>query len=30
MSLDKWDPFQDLEDVSSRLNRIFGRFATRG
>jgi HSP20 family protein len=25
MNLIKWDPFRELEDVSSRLNRIFGR-----
>ena len=25
MNLVKWDPFRELEDVSSRLNRIFGR-----
>jgi HSP20 family molecular chaperone IbpA len=25
MNLIKWDPFRELEDVSSRLNRIFVR-----
>jgi HSP20 family protein len=25
MNLVKWDPFRELEDMSSRLNRIFGR-----
>lgn len=25
MSLVQWDPFRDLEDVSDRLNRVFGR-----
>jgi len=25
MNLTKWDPFRELEDVSQRLNRIFGR-----
>lgn len=25
MNLVKWDPFKELEDVSNRLNRIFGR-----
>ncbi|BCK88110.1 spore protein SP21 [Sideroxyarcus emersonii] len=25
MNLIKWDPFRELEDVSSRLNRMFGR-----
>jgi HSP20 family protein len=25
MSLMKWDPFKELEDVSARLNRFFGR-----
>lgn len=29
MNLVKWDPFRELEDVSARLNRIFGRTATR-
>ena len=24
MSITRWDPFRELEDVSSRLNRIFG------
>lgn len=30
MNLIKWDPFRELEDVSDRLNRIFGRPALRG
>jgi len=25
MNLVKWDPFKELEDVSTRLNRLFGR-----
>jgi len=25
MSLVRWDPFRELEDVSERLNRVFGR-----
>ncbi len=25
MNLIKWDPFRELEEMSSRLNRIFGR-----
>jgi HSP20 family protein len=29
MNLIKWDPFRELEDVSSRLNRIFGRTPVR-
>lgn len=29
MNLVKWDPFREMEDVSSRLNRIFGRVPTR-
>lgn len=29
MNLVKWDPFRELEDVSTRLNRIFGRSAAR-
>lgn len=29
MNLVKWDPFRELEDVSNRLNRIFGRSAAR-
>lgn len=29
MNLIKWDPFRDLEDVSTRLNRIFGRSLAR-
>ncbi len=31
MSLVKWDPFRELEEVSDRLNRLFGRpLARRG
>jgi HSP20 family protein len=29
MNLIKWDPFTELEDVSNRLNRIFGRVPAR-
>ena len=29
MSLVKWDPFVELEDVSKQLNRIFGKFPAR-
>lgn len=29
MNLVKWDPFRELEDVSSRLNRMFGRASLR-
>lgn len=29
MNLVKWDPFKELEDVSSRLNRIFARPSLR-
>ena len=29
MSLVKWDPFKELEDVSNRLNRVFGRVTAR-
>jgi len=29
MNLVKWDPFKELEDVSNRLNRIFGRTPAR-
>ncbi len=25
MNLVKWDPFRELEDMSNRLNRVFGR-----
>jgi HSP20 family protein len=25
MNLMKWDPFRELEDMSNRLNRVFGR-----
>lgn len=28
MSITRWDPFRELEDVSSRLNRIFGQPGT--
>jgi HSP20 family protein len=27
MSIVRWDPFRELEDVSDRLNRVFGRSA---
>jgi HSP20 family protein len=27
MSLVRWDPFRELEEVSERLNRVFGRSA---
>ncbi|MDP2108306.1 MAG: Hsp20/alpha crystallin family protein, partial [Rhodocyclaceae bacterium] len=27
MNLIKWNPFSELEDISSRLNQIFGRSA---
>lgn len=27
MNLVKWDPFKELEEVSARLNRVFGRTA---
>jgi len=32
MSVVRWDPFRELEDMSERLNRVFGRsaLATRG
>jgi HSP20 family protein len=33
MSIVRWDPFRELEDMSDRLNRVFGRSAvaaTRG
>jgi HSP20 family protein len=26
MSIVRWDPFRELEDMSNRLNRVFGRF----
>ncbi|HKU43535.1 MAG TPA: Hsp20/alpha crystallin family protein [Polyangiales bacterium] len=26
MSIVRWDPFRELEDVSDRLNRVFGRW----
>ena len=29
MNLVKWDPFKELEEVSTRLNRIFGRTPVR-
>lgn len=29
MNLVKWDPFRELEDVTNRLNRIFGRSLAR-
>jgi HSP20 family protein len=29
MNLVRWDPFRELEDVSERLNRMFGRPAGR-
>ncbi len=29
MNLIKWDPFRELEEISNRLNRIFGRSAAR-
>ncbi|MDO8262737.1 MAG: Hsp20/alpha crystallin family protein [Gallionella sp.] len=29
MNLIKWDPFRELEDVSNRLNRIFGQSLAR-
>jgi len=29
MNLIKWDPFRELEEVSTRLNRIFGRSLAR-
>ncbi|MGC2049345.1 MAG: Hsp20/alpha crystallin family protein [Gallionella sp.] len=28
MNLIKWDPSSELEDISNRLNRIFGRFSS--
>src|SRR3989338_236334 len=28
MNLVKWDPFRELEDISNRLNRLFGRSST--
>lgn len=28
MNLIKWNPFSELEDISNRLNRIFGRSVT--
>ena len=30
MDLAKWDPFRELEDMSDRLNRLFGRSLARG
>jgi len=29
MNLVKWDPFRELEEVSARLNRLFGRTPAR-
>lgn len=29
MNLVKWDPFRELEEVSNRLNRLFGRSPAR-
>ncbi len=29
MNLIKWDPFRELEDMSNRLNRVFGRPVSR-
>jgi HSP20 family protein len=29
MNLVKWDPFRELEEVSNRLNRLFGRSPSR-
>jgi len=29
MNLVKWDPFRELEDVTNRLNRIFGQSLAR-
>lgn len=29
MNLVKWDPFKELEEVSTRLNRLFGRAPVR-
>ena len=29
MNLVKWDPFDELKDISNRLNRIFGRSLAR-
>lgn len=29
MKLTRWDPFRELEDVSTRLNRLFGQNAVR-
>jgi HSP20 family protein len=26
MNITRWDPFRELEDMSNRLNRMFGRF----
>jgi HSP20 family protein len=30
MSIVRWDPFRELEDVSERLNRVFGRSIVAG
>ncbi len=29
MSIVRWDPFRELEDMSDRLNRVFGRSGVR-
>jgi HSP20 family protein len=29
MTLARWDPFRELEDMSDRLNRVFGRLPAR-
>ncbi len=29
MNLTRWDPFRELEDMSARLNRLFGQPSTR-
>ncbi len=29
MKMTRWDPFRELEDMSSRLNRFFGQTASR-
>lgn len=30
MNITRWDPFRELENMSSRLNRIFGNTSLRG
>ncbi len=30
MNLVKWNPFRELEDVSNRLNSLFGKLPARG